>query len=184
LDTIRERRETMERRKREVEDAIMRGVSASAESPSPATEGEFPAQHVNGRAPTSSVEPERPKVEELTPPPTGFVTPTHSPRFEGKGLRAHAANHHVERGTNDQTIHHNSITEPSQTIAPFASVGSAIAPPRSNDPRVGASVGGGPSAKKRKLDAEFEGFGAGEDAMAGLDEDVAELLRAESGGAV
>ncbi|KAL8719141.1 MAG: hypothetical protein Q9181_008098, partial [Wetmoreana brouardii] len=47
------------------------------------------------------------------------------------------------------------------------------------DPRYGAS-----SAKKRKLDAEFEGFvGAGEDAMAGLDDDVAELLRRESGGA-
>lgn len=34
-------------------------------------------------------------------------------------------------------------------------------------------------AKKRKLDDE--GFGGGEDAMADLD-DVAELLRAESGG--
>ncbi len=41
------------------------------------------------------------------------------------------------------------------------------------------SAGGG-MAKKRKLDDE--GFGGGEDAMADLDDDVAELLRAESGG--
>ena len=42
-------------------------------------------------------------------------------------------------------------------------------------------VGGG-IAKKRKLENDFEGFGGpGGDAMADLDEDVAELLRAEGG---
>ncbi|KAL9003328.1 MAG: hypothetical protein Q9188_003804 [Gyalolechia gomerana] len=185
LDTIRERHKTTEKRKREVEAAIMRGASASAESASPATEGESQAQHVNGRAATSSVEPERPKVEELTPPPTEFFTPTNSPKFEGRELPTNAANHHIESGVNDQALHHNSTTEPPQTIAPFSSTKSGISPyPRSSDPRISAPLGGGPSAKKRKLDAEFEGFGAGEDAMAGLDEDVAELLRAESGGAV
>ncbi len=37
--------------------------------------------------------------------------------------------------------------------------------------------------KKRKVEEEYPGFGSGEDVMADLDEDVAELLRAESGGA-
>jgi len=43
--------------------------------------------------------------------------------------------------------------------------------------------GGGPS-KKRKVDDDYPDFGAGEDALADLDEDVAELLKQESGGAV
>lgn len=38
-------------------------------------------------------------------------------------------------------------------------------------------------AKKRKVDDDYPDFGSGEDAMADLDDDVAELLRAESGGA-
>ncbi|KAL8940317.1 MAG: hypothetical protein Q9216_002872 [Gyalolechia sp. 2 TL-2023] len=184
LDTIRERRETTEGRKREVEDAIMRGVSASVESPSPATEGESGSLHVNGGGgpTTSSAEPERPKVEELTPPPTEFFTPINSPKFEAKELPTHAANHQLAPKINNQESNHHPPTEPPQTIAPFAS--GISPPPRPNDPRISAPLGGGPSAKKRKLDAEFEGFGADEDAMAGLDEDVAELLRAESGGAI
>ena len=36
--------------------------------------------------------------------------------------------------------------------------------------------------KKRKLGDDYPDFGGGEDAMADLDEDVAELLRAESRG--
>ena len=41
---------------------------------------------------------------------------------------------------------------------------------------------GGTTPKKRKLDDDIPDFGGGEDAMADLDEDVAELLRAESSG--
>ena len=43
------------------------------------------------------------------------------------------------------------------------------------------SPGGGPM-KRRKMDDDYPDFGTGDDAMADLDEDVAELLRAESGG--
>ncbi|KAI4185811.1 MAG: hypothetical protein L6R41_003897 [Letrouitia leprolyta] len=185
LETLRERRETTEKRRREVEDAILRerDVSTSVESPA---EGESQSQYVNGagRATTSSAEPERPKIEELTPPPAEFFTPTNSPRFEARELPTASTKYNLESGANN---HHNPTAGPQpQTIAPFASTKSEQPPPppRSNDPRVSGPSGGGPSAKKRKLDAEFEGFGAGEDAMAGLDEDVAELLRAESGGAV
>ncbi|KAI4132794.1 MAG: hypothetical protein LQ338_000498 [Usnochroma carphineum] len=161
LNTIRERRETTERKKREVEDAIMRGVSAS-ETPSPAGEGE--AQIVNGRT-TNSVEPGRPKFEELTPPPIDSVTPTGSMEEEA------SAESQVKFESNDTT----SPTLHSDLSPPL---------PTPTDPRYSAPLSSGSAAKKRKLDVEFEGFGAGEDAMAGLDEEVAELLRAESRGAV
>lgn len=172
LNTIQERRETTERKKRDVEDAIMRGVPAS-ETPSPATEGE--GQYTNGR-PASSTEPERPKVEELTPPPTESLTPTHSPKFEIENalpVPDHAFNNQHASGLLPEPSYPTTSTHPHS-------------PPSlaSSDPRYAARSSSGGPAKKRKLDVEFEGFGAGEDAMAGLDEDVAELLRAESGGAI
>lgn len=46
----------------------------------------------------------------------------------------------------------------------------------------GVGSAGTSGFKKRKLEADFAGFGSGEDVMADLDADVAELLRAESGG--
>ncbi|KAI4143739.1 MAG: hypothetical protein LQ341_002828 [Variospora aurantia] len=177
LSQLQERREAMEKRKREVEDAIMRGVS-TAETPSPATDGEA-ISYVNGRS-TSSVEPERPKMEELTPPPTETLTPTDTPGVGNK-----------EPMQDPQPLHH-----PTTTAFPSQQQHSPSHPTSTNplpsflpqDPRHAAhfssNSGSGAPAKKRKLDVEFEGFGAGEDAMDGLDEDVAELLRAESGGAV
>lgn len=58
-----------------------------------------------------------------------------------------------------------------------ADLTTAIPPVRAHS---GSPVGAGPS-KKRRLDDDYAGFGGG-DAMADLDDDVAELLRAESGG--
>ncbi|KAL8803831.1 MAG: hypothetical protein Q9182_002963 [Xanthomendoza sp. 2 TL-2023] len=170
-----ERREAMERKKREIEDAIMRGVSATS-TPSPGRDG---ASYVNGRA-TSSAEPERPQVEELTPPPTDSLSPTRSPKITAQGKTA-TANQQGAEVNNQASLHPpNGLPPPSTTTTPIYS--DAIPPPQlsSSDPRHNASS----PAKKRKLDAEFEGFGAGDDAMAGLDDDVAELLRAESGGVV
>ena len=62
--------------------------------------------------------------------------------------------------------------------------------PVSRDPRLRPATNGGPGSpeqqqptKRRKIaEDEFEGFGGGADAMADLDDDVAALLRAESGG--
>ncbi|KAL8834490.1 MAG: hypothetical protein Q9170_003725 [Blastenia crenularia] len=180
LDTIQERRDIAERKKREIEDAIMRGVSTS-EIPSPAIDGD--SRYTNGRATTSSLEPERPNVEELTPPPTEFFTPINSPKFEGRELPSAAENHHIDAENNDQASYQHQRTELPPPTIPSTSFQSAVPPPRLPDPRIGYPTGGIP-AKKRKLDAEFDGFGEGEDAMAGLDDDVAELLRAESGGMV
>ncbi|KAL8928776.1 MAG: hypothetical protein Q9208_001554 [Pyrenodesmia sp. 3 TL-2023] len=171
LSTIQERRESTEKKKRHVEDAIMRGASTSY-TPDPAAEGN--GQHANGRTP-SSVEPERPNVEALTPPPTDSLTPTDLPNFRSEQVLS--------------TPGHPSVQLPTEALYLATSLQSnSSPPPASTDPRYGTPLsgvgGGGGPAKKRKLDVEFEGFGAGEDAMAGLDEDVAELLRAESGGAI
>ncbi|KAI4203103.1 MAG: hypothetical protein LQ350_002151 [Teloschistes chrysophthalmus] len=173
LSTIKERRETIERKKTEVEDAIMRGGAAAATGTfSPLTETS------NGNNNNTAGEPERPKVEELTPPPTESLTPTHSPKF-----------HHSEQlppiNNNFTSLdHHHQQPYPATSSDPRTSTPTipyhhtpTTQPQPSHDPRHAA-----PAAKKRKLEAEFEGFGAGEDAMAGLDDDVAELLRAESGG--
>ncbi|KAL8869631.1 MAG: hypothetical protein Q9174_004128 [Haloplaca sp. 1 TL-2023] len=177
LLATQDRRTTMEKKKTEIEDAIMRG--AATETQSPATEP------INGRAATDSVEPERPDIEALTPPATEALSPIQSPvqPFQADAIVPYEDinnndsqppnDHNPSPGfplSNDPRLHTPIHSTPSYQPSPH---------PAPTDPRYGAS-----SAKKRKLDAEFEGFGAGEDAMAGLDDDVAELLRAESGGAV
>ncbi|KAI4252261.1 MAG: hypothetical protein LQ352_004393 [Teloschistes flavicans] len=171
--TLKDRRETIERKKAEVEDAIMRGTTATG-TLSPVTE----APNGNTTTATASAEPERPKVEELTPPPTESLTPTHSPEFHNGRL---AAADGFAAGPQHLDHHPGIAPDPAATSAPLHPAMFPYQPPpqpSSHDPRYGA-----PAAKKRKLDAEFEGFGGpGEDAMAGLDDDVAELLRAESGG--
>ncbi|KAL9583522.1 MAG: hypothetical protein Q9212_002662 [Teloschistes hypoglaucus] len=174
LSTIQERRETIERKKTEVEDAIMRGGAAAAAAAtgafSPLTETANGNNNNNNNNNTAG-EPERPKVEELTPPPTESLTPIQSPKF-----------HHSEQLSPIPIHNFTSLDHQHQHLG--TSLDPRTSPPTvpyhtqqpSHDPRHA------PAAKKRKLEDEFEGFGAGEDAMAGLDDDVAELLRAESGG--
>ncbi|KAL8730154.1 MAG: hypothetical protein Q9166_004237 [cf. Caloplaca sp. 2 TL-2023] len=176
LLTTTERRETIDKKKREVEDAIMRGTAIS-QTPTPATDGN---SHVNGRT-TNSAEPERPQVEELTPPPTESLAPTDSTNLPQKQASTRAEYRAAE--SNNQPPQHppTDLSPPLSTSTPIYT--QSLPPPQS-DPRISTSSAGASPAKKRKLDAEFEGFGAGEDVMAGLDDDVAELLRAESGGVV
>ncbi|KAL8774284.1 MAG: hypothetical protein Q9209_001035 [Squamulea sp. 1 TL-2023] len=186
LTTTTERRETVERKKREVEDAIMSGKSTSS-TPSPATDG---TSQTNGRT-TSSAEPERPQVEELTPPPTDSLTPTHSPNVPANQDPL-VPNSNFDQNDINQPFQHPPTRPSPQPISSIPLPLEHLPPPQpsSFDPRYAASLpsdprhGASSPAKKRKLDAEFDGFGAGEDAMAGLDDDVAELLRAESGGMV
>ncbi|KAL8998669.1 MAG: hypothetical protein Q9169_002330 [Polycauliona sp. 2 TL-2023] len=179
LTTTTERRELIEKRKREVEDAIMSGQSAT-ETPSSAADG---TPHLNGRT-TSSAEPERPQVEALTPPPTESLTPIRSPKFPTHQIPYSNADSLNNDNDNNQPLQHppSGPSPPPLYLENLPPAQTTPSDPRysSSDPRYGASS----PAKKRKLDAEFDGFGAGEDAMAGLDDDVAELLRAESGGVV
>ncbi|KAL9039275.1 MAG: hypothetical protein Q9214_004944 [Letrouitia sp. 1 TL-2023] len=169
-----ERKGIIETRKREVEDSIVRGIS-SAEA-SPAGQGSPGAENGtngNGRI-SASAEPDRPNVEALTPPPMESFTPTEPPTLELK----------PEAAVNMETGANTSGGLEQGTAGVFASAyqQSSLSPQQLYGGVANLGLPGGGTAKKRKLDDGYEGFGAGEDAMADLDEDVAELLRAESGG--
>jgi len=164
---------TVETKKREVEDGIMRGLSAEASTP---TLNGTPGQetpHNGQQAP--SAEPERPQVEELTPPPVESLTPTGSP---GKGAEAEATTawtvHNQESGlTEHAPVQRSSTPTPGFDLLSSLSMPSAYS--------YTADETNGPSNKRQKLDSDHTDF-SGANAMADLDDDVDELLRAESGG--
>lgn len=175
------RKTAIEAKKREVEDGIMRGLSAE---PSPPVHGSPGLDSTaNGKGihhdPTS-VEPERPDIEALTPPPMESLTPVGSPRAEGVPALT------TTTGADIMHEHHN---EPAPAIPPPlipATAGSDLLssfamPPVRLHPGSPVTNTNGGAFKKRKVEPDYTGFGSG-DAMEGLDEDVAELLRAESGG--
>ncbi|KAL9128630.1 MAG: hypothetical protein Q9217_002726 [Psora testacea] len=171
--TLSSRKNTIEAKKREVEDSIMRGLSAES---SPVTLQGSPISdpRMNGRAsatPITPADPDRPDVEELTPPP------------EESGMLASSETTNPAPAIDEQYQprgHQGSITPlshpPTQAGADLLS--SLNIPPVR---QYSGSPSGG-MVKKRKLDDESAVFGSGEDAMADLDDDVAELLRQESGG--
>ena len=177
LYELTSRKTTVEAKKRDVEDSIMRGLSAEN---SPALHGnsDFEPQ-LNGKHDSASAEPERPYVEELTPPPVESLTPVGSPR-----LAEEAA---IATTTGADVVHerHPDHTEPAPAIQPplYPAAGldllSSLSMPAVR-PYAGSQINGG-TLKKRKIEPDFVEF-AGGDAMEDLDEDVAELLRAESGG--
>ena len=174
LQATQDRRTTIEKKKAEIEDAIMRGGATETQSPT--------TEPINGRAATNSAEPERPNIEALTPPATEALSPVLSPKLAPADASVTYDNSNSQSPNNNNPSPGFPLSSDPRTSPPIYSTPSYKPSPHSAstaDPRYGAS-----SAKKRKLDAEFEGFGAGEDVMAGLDDDVAELLRAESGGAV
>ena len=168
------RKTSAETKKREVEDSIMRGLSAEP-SPSAMQANNSPNNHTNGKATpldTISTEPERPHVEELTPPPVESLTPPQ-----------HITQHPSNLSLPAPLFSHLGAQHTSASlVAPLPGsdlLSSLSMPPVRHYARSPGSAGG-VVTKKRKLDDE--GFGNGEDAMADLDDDVAELLRAESGG--
>ena len=157
------RKASAEAKKREVEDGIMRGLSAE-NSPATLQATNSPLGHTNGKAAVLETEPERPDIEELTPPPVENFTPPKQPPPQ-----THFVPHMP--------------TPPLPVSVPGSDLLSSLSmPPVRHYAGSPGSAGGGGMAKKRKLDDDSDAFGHGEDAMADLDEDVAELLRAESGG--
>ena len=175
------KKSTVETKKREVEDGIMRGLSADA---SPATAKGTPGQETpsNGQ-PTPSAEPERPQVEELTPPPVESLTPVGSP---GKGTAAASTTEtaatsawtiHNEPSNNDPTPIQRSTT-PTPAQAGFDLLSSLSMPSAYS---YAADETNGSSNKRRRVDTDYTDF-SGANAMTDLDDDVAELLRTESGG--
>ncbi|KAI9846404.1 MAG: hypothetical protein M1837_003995 [Sclerophora amabilis] len=188
------RKTTVEAKKREVEDEIMRGLADEAPlSPSAADDttprderGVFPGESSTARQSRSS-EPERPATEELTPPSVENLTPTGSPPPEPV----------VTSTTTGADIIHEkqpADNESAPTSLPplVPAAGAADAAPdllsTLSMPQVRHSSGSpsinGSTTKRRKIDNDVEGFFdlAGENAMDGLDDDVAEMLRQDSGG--
>lgn len=176
-DTLATRKNVIEAKKRDVEDSIMRGLSApstpvvahgSPISSDPRTNGRALSPH-DANPP---VEPERPDVEELTPPPQD---PSHTPV---PTTPAAPPPTHIQPPPSP--FHHAPIAPPTTAGADLLS-SLSMPPVRHYAGTPGSATGG--VAKKRKVDDDYPDFGSGEDAMADLDDDVAELLRAESGGA-
>ena len=175
------RKAAMEAKKREVEDGIVRGLSSDAlTGPTASAPVLEPTGSLNGGRdphPQNGSGREPSPREDLTPPPIESLTPVGSPR----------ASETAGSKPQDQAPNVPPIIQP-QPISSTAGadlLSSLSVPPVRHyaGGSSGMSGGGGGSAfKKRKLDGDFPGFGAGEDAMADLDADVAELLRAESGG--
>ena len=169
------RKNVIEAKKREVEDGIMRGLSAPS-TPVVAHGSPISDPRTNGGVmspnDSASVEPERPDVEELTPPPPESSTPAGTPLDATQAAPAT----HVQP---TPPFHHAPIAPPTAGADLLSSLSM---PPVRHYPGTPGSASGG-IAKKRKLDDDYPDFGSGEDAMADLDDDVAELLRAESGGA-
>lgn len=177
------RKTTIEAKKREVEDGIMRGLSAEPSPPVHGNPGLDSTPNGEGtRHDSTSVEPERPDIEALTPPPMESLTPVGSPRAEGLPALTTTTRADIKL---EHPPNHN---EPSPAIPPPlipATAGSDLLssfamPPVRHHPGSPINNNGG-AFKKRKVEPDYAGYGSG-DAMEGLDEDVAELLRAESGG--
>ena len=170
--SFNERKTAIEAKKREVEDGIMRGMSAENSPVTPHHASSDP--RTNGRAsatPIANTDPDRPDVEELTPPPepapsaapvdveddyepspaatSGYIEPTHTPQPTAQ---------HAQLGADLLS---------SLNLPPVRQYSGS---PQGSDP------------KRRKLNDEESAVFEGADAMADLDEDVAELLRQESGG--
>ena len=173
------RKAATESKKREVEDGIMRGLSAE-ESSSSFKNGESADRTTHA---SEEDELERPAIEELTPPPVEKLTPMGSPHLNPIDT---PQNHPSLHNSHDlQPLSSDAIPQPLQTANPSppipgADLLSSLTMHR-NRPQSGSPANGS-SAKKRKVShgqqdyAEF----AGGDAMEDLDADVAELLRQES----
>lgn len=184
------RKGIIEAKKRDVEDGIMRGLSADS-SPT----NTYAPVHLNGRAGTSHPHDSTPDrhLDEPTPPPVENLTPvgsplhTFSPTSPGNGGGAANLSNHQHPSSIPSA---SAETPPAHVQATPANLNnnssatellSTLAMPPARH-YAGSPGAGGGIAKKRKLESDFEGFGGpGGDAMADLDEDVAELLRAEGG---
>ena len=191
---LSERKSAIEAKKREVEDGIMRGLSAENSPTTPRGGGDprlngQTAVHGSGGSP----EPDRPDVEELTPPPPDAQPPAD----------ASTSTPSIPTSTDPRPVSATHTPQPpTSTAVENGSYGANFSLPGTNVgynqagadllsslnvPGVRAYSGspGGPAqgVKRRRVDDDAAAvFGTeGGDALSELDEDVAELLRQESG---
>ncbi|KAI6245417.1 hypothetical protein HI914_06342 [Erysiphe necator] len=155
---ISKRKLEIDNKKKEVEDAIMRGFVTNSISSTPVEDG-TPAVH---QLPvTNAPEPDRPEIEPLSPP--GYLNPTASP------ISAFDVNEDLHSIENISKKNEQSqLKSPSELLSNLST-----ATPHSKINTVG-------SAKKRKLTHGEDFPDLGGDAMDGLDDDVAAILRQDT----
>ena len=174
-----DQRTTTELKKQEVEDSIMRGISGD-DSP-PVADGT--AENNGGF--NEDADPARPEYEEFTPPPAESLTPVTTPPPASTTTGADL----MKEQQPDHTEPAPAFEPPMIPAGAGADLLSSLSLPAYHAPPSASPVNGNSAAsaaKKRKVDHEGE-YGAEDftgDVMQGLDADVAELLRQESGGAM
>ncbi|WEW61733.1 hypothetical protein PRK78_007227 [Emydomyces testavorans] len=182
FEKIFTRKAETENKKRDVEDAIMRGLAAEGSQGNGDGGSWMGPSHSPG-----DIEPEAPAVEELTPPPVEALTPVGSPKLNPAPEPGNETQQ-LEQQQQQQFLSANTfaVQVPSQDPRQLAGMDlpfvtshpAAAAAAVEHDPSANGS-----SSKKRKtthLGDDFAAAFEGGDAMADLDEDVAELLRQES----
>ncbi|BDD57997.1 hypothetical protein MPDQ_008149 [Monascus purpureus] len=159
---LSERKAETEAKKREVEDAIMKGLSAE----------NFGDNHLNESGKEADPVP-RPAVEGLTPPPVEAITPVGSPKPEAQDLNTSAFAHDSHRLDAGNSFGLPGFGQAGNFALPGTNL-STLAASLSN-PQFNSTNGTG--SKKRKVSHEEEDYAkfAGGD----LDADVAELLAQE-----
>jgi regulator of Ty1 transposition protein 103 len=154
VSQLSERKAETETKKRDVEDAIMRGLSAE----------NSPAVHNNGEAGAEEVP--RPEIEGLTPPPVESLTPVGSPKPSFPTF--------ID-GSQDSSLASTLQSQQSAGGLPNPTLpGFSLPYSRPDDD----SSANGFSAKRRKVthgEEDYAQFAGGD-----LDADVAELLKQES----
>lgn len=166
------KRTSIEAKKREVEDNIMKGLSA--ENPEGGASG--------------AEDPARPDVEQLTPPPIESLTPVGSPPLMSYGTTAEEDLAEKTNTSKYDLSPQPSNPEPavlsssSSAAAPGADLLSSLAAPMTR-PRSSDGLNGSVNIKRRKMssNAELDEYAnvVGGDAMDGMDADVAEILDRE-----
>lgn len=157
LNLLSMRRTEIDTKKRDVEDGIMRGFGNSSEStPADGSPGNQMA--------TPQPEPDRPEVEPLSPP----LRPIQEESIQQEPLPDFDLN--SSAAATNGSIYNTQSMSPTSGLDLLSSVSTSYG--RSNSMS---------SMKKRKLNDDFPDMGG--DAMEGLDADVAEMLRQDSGAA-
>ncbi|KAJ5772906.1 RNA polymerase II large subunit CTD [Penicillium paradoxum] len=153
-----QKKASVDNKKREVEDAIMRGLPSEESST-------YPSDNIGHGDPAG-----RPEIEALTPPPVEAITPVGSPQPEKQQLRHGPFTEEADDDTADWSqMNIPGIQQPGN-VASVSDGTAAVLPGYGNDFHVTANG----HAKRRKIshgEEDYAAFAGGD-----LDADVADLL--------
>ncbi|EPQ62076.1 Bgt-4897 [Blumeria graminis f. sp. tritici] len=153
---IASRKVEIDNKKREVEEAIMRGLSSNSNPTTPAADG---APTVQSLPVTTASEPDRPEIEPLSPPTFPHATDPLIADFK------------PDQVFPPEDYANLSLTPPA--------IGSDLLSSLSTSNSYGLAPAIG-SAKKRKMESNEDFPDLGGDVMDGLDDDVAAMLRQDT----